>query len=79
VAASGAAIGGKLQIIGGRNGNTYLNTVEAYDPLTNSWSNRASMPTGRASFGVGAISGFLYAVGGRDIGSALSTNERYAP
>jgi N-acetylneuraminic acid mutarotase len=78
-AASGAAVGGKLQVIGGRNGNIYLNTMEAYDPLTNSWSTRTSMPSSRAAFGVGGISGFLYAVGGRDIGSALAVNERYAP
>jgi hypothetical protein len=79
VAAAGSSIGGKLHVFGGRNGTAYLSRVEVYDPLTNSWSSRASMPTARAALGIGGVSGYLYAVGGRSSTSVLATNERYTP
>jgi hypothetical protein len=79
VGAAGSTLNGKFQVIGGRNGTTYLNTVEAFDPAANSWTTRPSMPTARAALGVGGLSGFLYAIGGRNGSSILATNERYAP
>jgi hypothetical protein len=79
VGAGGVAIGGKVIVMGGRTGTTYLNAVEAYDPVTNSWTTRAAMPTARAAFGVAGISGFLYAVGGRNTASVLAANERFSP
>src|SRR5439155_1743870 len=42
----------------------FLATVDAYDPVTNTWTPKAPMPTARAALGVGAINGILYAVGG---------------
>ena len=38
-----------------------------------------SMPTRRAALGLGGVSGFLYAIGGRNTTSVLATNERLAP
>jgi kelch-like protein 1/4/5 len=76
---SGAGlISEKLYIVGGRNGSTYFNTVEVYDPFTNSWTSGAGMPTTRGALGVGVISGTLFAVGGRNPPTAaLATNERF--
>lgn len=42
-----------------------LPTMEAYDPGTDQWVTRASMPTARAYLGVGVVGGVLYAVGGQ--------------
>ena len=71
---SGLAVGvvnGVLYAVGGTDGNYYpsvygppLTTVEAYDPVTNSWTTKAPMPTPRYGLAVGVVSGFLYAVGG---------------
>ncbi|HEX6406314.1 MAG TPA: kelch repeat-containing protein, partial [Gemmatimonadales bacterium] len=80
VAAAGGLIGGKLYVVGGRNGSTYYNSVEVYDPLTNAWTSTAGMPAARGGLGVGVINGALYATGGRNAATAaLVTNERLTP
>jgi len=43
------------------------NTVEAYDPVTNTWTTLAALPGGRGRLGVGVIEGILYAVGGSHV------------
>ena len=77
---SAVAVGGVIYAIGGQT-STLLATVEAYDPLSNTWSFRASMPTPRSSFGVAAINGIIYAVGGNvSTGNgASSAVEAYDP
>ncbi len=68
------ASNGKIYAIGG-----VRDTVEEYDPATNTWTPRASMPTARAYLGVAAASnGNIYAVGG-DNGGYLTTVEEYNP
>lgn len=67
-------------MIGGRNGETYLKVVEAYDPVADSWTVRAAMPTARSGLGLGVISNLVYAVAGRRSNtSVVATNERYTP
>ncbi|MBU1662113.1 MAG: hypothetical protein KKD28_11655, partial [Chloroflexi bacterium] len=69
-----AASNGKIYAIGGHNGNI-LSTVEEYDPATDTWTTRASMPTARYLLGVAAASnGKIYAIGG-----TLATVEEYDP
>lgn len=41
-------MGDRLFIVGGFDGQSYLNCVEAYDPLTNEWQQFAALPSGRA-------------------------------
>lgn len=80
------AIGGQAERAG--LADAILETVEAYDPVTNSWSTRAPMPTPRSALAVGVVNGVLYAVGGRDFISgnpnsvgyhSLETVEAYDP
>jgi len=56
-------------------------TVEAYDPSTNTWTTKASMPTARYAFAGTAINGILYAVGGFDDAavSIVGTLTAYQP
>jgi hypothetical protein len=56
-----------------------LPLLEAYDPVSNSWSVKAAMPVEQAEHGVGVINNLLYAVGGRTRTMALAINQRYTP
>src|SRR5436305_14097785 len=69
-------VNGVLYAVGGEDGlyhcpfggapgpGPFLGVVEAYDPVANTWTTKASMPTPRARFGVGVTNGVRYAVGG---------------
>lgn len=76
---------GQLYAIGGYYLDVYgtrhdLATVEAYDPVTNSWNARASMPTPREGLGVVTTSnGEIYAIGGYNSSGDLATVEEYTP
>jgi len=88
-----AAVNGKIYGIGGHGGpNQELNTVEAYDPATNTWSTDvevvspkgvvlhiplAPMPTARSDLAAAAVNGKIYAIGG--FGGLLNTVEVYDP
>jgi N-acetylneuraminic acid mutarotase len=74
---------GNLYVFGGETGGQgtgpYLSTVEAYNPASNTWSTRASMPTARDFLAAAPGSdGLIYVVGGFN-GSDLSTVEAYNP
>jgi hypothetical protein len=69
-------IGNILYAVGGNNGGTDLNTVEAYDPTFNKWFTKKSMGFPRSGLAVGVVNGILYAIGG-DINS--TTVEAYDP
>jgi hypothetical protein len=56
-------VNGVLYAVSGNSG-TVLATVVAYDPVTNSWTTEAAMPTGRANLAPGVVNAVLYAVGG---------------
>jgi len=85
-AAVAATVNGKMYVIGGATtapGATnpsvrpttpqrVLATVEEYDPETNKWRERASMPTPRNHTYAGAVNGKIYVIGGR-IGAAFIT------
>jgi N-acetylneuraminic acid mutarotase len=73
------AVGGRLYAIGGMaferpkdgwesvdptSGGREFATVEAYDPATDTWTARASMPTARAGVAAGALGGKIYVFGG---------------
>ena len=64
---AGGLIGGKLYVAGGRPGNQAC--VEAYDPASNTWTPRASMPTGRSGIAGAVVGDCLYVFGGEGNGA----------
>ncbi len=79
-----ATVGDKMYVIGGATvapgatnpaihpttAQRVLGTVEEYDPKTNQWRARASMPTPRNHTAAGVVNGKIYVIGGR-IGAAF--------
>lgn len=77
-----AASNGKVYAIGGEvhhDPASAFNTVEEYDPATNTWTTKANMPTPRGWFGSAYSNGKIYAIGGRNSTGSLSTVEAYDP
>ena len=68
--AGSAVLGGKLYVFGGAvrdAGSTVqprLSSVEMYDPATNTWVDRAPMPTARRTMAVGTLEGRAQLIGG---------------
>lgn len=56
-----------------------LNVVEVFDPIGNCWERCQQMSTARSRVGVAVVNGLLYAIGGYDGQSRLSTVEVYNP
>lgn len=65
-----------VYVVGGRNGLQTLNTVDCYDPIANSWLSIPPMCSYRHGVSVATLCGPLYAVGGHDGWSYLSSAER---
>ena len=57
--------GAKLVSLGPRVQRKSLNTNEVYDPATNSWQTRMTMPTPRNHAAIGVVGGKIYVIGGR--------------
>ena len=68
-----------LYVFGGQSGSGVLNVVEAYDPVANTWSTKAPMPTARDSVNAVAVKGIIYLVGGYNGNSRTATVEAYDP
>jgi N-acetylneuraminic acid mutarotase len=76
--------GGKLYVIGGykQSGLSVwkpVATVYAYDPATDTWAERAPMPTPRGALSVTEHDGKLYAIGGYDRQANSAAVEVYDP
>jgi PKD repeat protein len=79
-------VNNKIYAIGGCNvsgcSTPFLSTVEEYDPATNTWATKASMPTGRIYLAVGVVNNKIYAIGGcadSSCSTYFSTVEEYDP
>lgn len=59
--------------------NIYYGTVEMYDPVLNTWTTRAAMPTPRWGPTVVVVNGMIYAIGGWGGWPELSVVEAYDP
>ena len=82
-----SAVGDKIYVIGGATTppgsketavhaarpHVSVGTVEEYDPPSNTWRQRSSMPTPRNHATAGAINGKIYVIGGR-VGGAFITS-----
>ena len=79
-----AVVNGKIYAIGGygkipgTNTFGYLNTVEVYDPATDTWETKSNMPTNRGDLTSAVINGKIYVIGGYFKG-AVNTVEAYDP
>jgi N-acetylneuraminic acid mutarotase len=77
-------IDGKIYVIGGAGGVT---KVEVYDPATDTWTQKADMPTKRYHVSTAVVDGKIYAIGGNTKhtrlrgmeGTPLPTVEVYDP
>lgn len=76
-----AANGGFLYILGGVTSwpSPSVNTVQRYDPTTNTWSFVAPLPSARAAMAVAVINGKIYAAGGLRDGAAVNDFTVYDP
>jgi hypothetical protein len=79
-----AAVGGKLYVVGGYTRSFFdiwhpVATVYVYDPATDRWAERASMPTARGALALAMLDGSLYAVGGYDRTRNTGALEVYDP
>jgi len=84
-----AVVDGKLYVIGGRTGYSNssshyvnLNTNEMYDPVSDSWTSKAPMPSNRSGLAATASAdGNIYVFGGEDATSVMTfdNNEKYDP
>ncbi|KAF3845050.1 hypothetical protein F7725_008213 [Dissostichus mawsoni] len=77
------ALFGLLYTVGGRNlslqNNTESSALCCYNPMTNQWSQQASLNTPRNRVGVGVVDGCIYALGGSQASTHHNTVERWDP
>ena len=63
------AVDGKIYVMGGITSigcDFPISKVEEYDPSTDTWDpTKTDMPTPRESFGLSAVNGKIYAIGGQ--------------
>ena len=67
-ALSTSVVNGKIYAIGGDSGDYLpaptLSAVEEYDPLTDTWTRKADIPTTRGGLCTAVVNGKIYAIGG---------------
>jgi N-acetylneuraminic acid mutarotase len=84
-ALSTSVIDGKIYAIGGIVSSDMtgpaVSTVEEYDPATETWTQKADMPTARGYLSTSVVNGKIYAIGGTPSNwtSVISTVEEYNP
>ncbi|MDP2990444.1 MAG: kelch repeat-containing protein, partial [Kiritimatiellota bacterium] len=57
----------------------YTSKLDVYDPATNTWATKASMPAAGSWFASGVFNGKLYAIGGSIGGASSNTVYVYDP
>ena len=66
-----AVVNNKIYAIGGKIGDTVLDTNEMYNPSTNTWTTLTPIPTPRANFAITTHQNKIYVIAGK--------NELYSP
>ena len=76
-----AVLNEKLYVFGGKGIQMVpQRTVQAYDPVTNAWTDAPSMFGNRYDFDVVALDGHIYAIGGQDaVNSTIGSVYRFTP
>lgn len=76
-------INDRIYMIGGNpagNPGTYLGLTQEYNPVTNTWANKAMMTTPRGWIKGSYVKGKIYVIGGHNnSGAAIATNAAYDP
>lgn len=72
------ALNNLIYVIGGRNGTvpfsgTPLNANEVYDPVADTWTSLAPLPTARSGVAAVALNGLIYVIGGWRLVSGTPT------
>ena len=79
----GCRVSDKIYAIGGvaQNVGPVLGAVEEYDPATDTWTQKADMPTPRSGMAATSIKEKIYLIGGTPTvqGPVLETVEEYDP
>jgi N-acetylneuraminic acid mutarotase len=68
--AAAAVLDGRVWVLGGYDDVAMLDSVQRYDPRTNTWSPGPALPEPRAQAGAAVLNGVLYLVGGDVPGGA---------
>ncbi|HUM71634.1 MAG TPA: kelch repeat-containing protein, partial [Chloroflexota bacterium] len=71
--------GSFLYLLGGWDGENYLDTAYRYDPVQDGWQPLPPMSHARAYLAGGMLFGILYAVGGYDGEDTLAVCEQFSP
>lgn len=83
LAAAAVVVDGKIYVIGGLTSvGPGVATVEAFDPVANTWEEKAPMPTPRGLLCAAVVDGKIYAIGGSvplPDGPWLNSVEMYDP
>ena len=78
-----AAVDNKIYTFGGSSSvnQNVINTVQMYDPSTDTWSYKTDMPTARRYMCAAEVNGIIYVIGGctSTTGAFTSANEAYDP
>ncbi|XP_043944885.1 kelch-like protein 10 [Protopterus annectens] len=74
-----AYLKGYMYIIGGTDGENYLNTVRCFNPIKKTWQEVAPMHSRHCCLSVTVLNNFIYAMGGFDGQKYLNTAEQYDP
>jgi len=78
-----AVVDGKIYAIGGYldqiSFSGHLGTNEMYDPATDTWATKESMPTARNRFGIAVVQNKIYVIGGETDEGYTGVNEVYDP
>jgi N-acetylneuraminic acid mutarotase len=78
-----AVVDGKIYAIGGYldqiSFSGHLGTNEMYDPATDTWETKESMPTARNRFGIAVVQNKIYVIGGETDEGYTGVNEVYDP
>ena len=77
-----SVVDGRIYAVGGSGVGVLLSTVEEYDPVTDEWTVKTSMPAGRFAHSASVVDGVIYVIGGTVTWpemDGLSTVEAYNP
>jgi len=77
-----AEVGGRIYFIGGNQGPAPIRFVDLndeYNPASNSWTSKASMPTARSGAAGAAVNGKIYVIGGTNGQVIYNVVEEYNP